>query len=108
MTEQEFMLQRGIKTASLTKTEQRLLNHLQLHSGRIITRQELLENVWETHSQVNTRTVDIHISHLGRKLHLWDEIRTIVKVGYVFGGECVVEKNSQCYDKTKFDARPQC
>lgn len=84
MTEQDFIPQSGMRTVPLTKTEQKLLDYLQLHRGRIITRQELLENVWHAHSQANTRTVDIHISHLRCKLHLQDEIKTVFKVGYIF------------------------
>ena len=75
---------RGDGSFYITKTEQRLLDYLQLHRGRIITRQELLENVWKTHGQVNTRTVDIHISHLRRKLRLQEEIKTVSGAGYSF------------------------
>ena len=84
MMEQNFIPQSGMKTVPLTKTEQRLLDYLQRHGGEVATRQELMENVWETHGQVNTRTVDIHISHLRRKLCLQEEIKTVSGAGYSF------------------------
>jgi two-component system OmpR family response regulator len=52
------------KSARLTSLEIRLLQYFVVHRGRVITRNELLENVWNTSSQVTTRAVDQFIMRL--------------------------------------------
>jgi two-component system, OmpR family, alkaline phosphatase synthesis response regulator PhoP len=41
-----------------------LLKYLVEHRGEIVTRKELLENVWHLNPEVETRTVDIFIARL--------------------------------------------
>lgn len=54
--------------------------------GRLLTRQELLENVWRTSASIITRTVDTHISRLRAKLGLTPEngfdLSTVYHKGY--------------------------
>ena len=45
-------------------------------------REELLKRVWGENYLGESRTVDVHIGQLRKKLELYDEIRTIPKLGY--------------------------
>ncbi len=60
----------GTKTIQFTRREINLLRYLQSHSKRPVSREELLHKVWGYASNVEleTRTVDIHIAKLRRKL----------------------------------------
>ena len=44
--------------------------------------EELLKRVWGENYLGESRTVDVHIGQLRKKLELYDEIRTIPKLGY--------------------------
>ncbi|HET7931139.1 MAG TPA: response regulator transcription factor [Rhodanobacteraceae bacterium] len=57
----------------LTQREYELANYLFRRQGRIISRDALLENVWNLAGDVTTRTVDTHISRLRKKLGLSGE-----------------------------------
>lgn len=55
--------------------------------GRVISRTEILEEVWDRNIFCATNTVDVHVSTLRRKLRLYfgrDLIRTVHCVGYIF------------------------
>ncbi len=52
----------------LTPTEYRLLLAMAERQGRVQSRDQLLEKVWDTTADVTTRTVDMHIQRLRRKL----------------------------------------
>lgn len=71
----------------LTRKEFALLEHLIKNSGRVATRQQLLDNVWGYSYFGDTRTLDVHIRRLRQKM---DEcggcIETVVGVGYRFTG----------------------
>ncbi|MEJ1928939.1 winged helix-turn-helix domain-containing protein [Nostoc sp. NIES-2111] len=60
-------VERDGSKVELTAKELRLLHYLVAHRGRVVTRDELLDNVWGYQSRV-TRTVDMHIAILRRKL----------------------------------------
>jgi two-component system, OmpR family, alkaline phosphatase synthesis response regulator PhoP len=45
-----------------------LLRYLVDHRDRVVPREEILQKVWEYDSQVNSRTVDVHVSWLRQKL----------------------------------------
>jgi len=74
------------KPCTLTPKEYNLAVYLFQHLGHLITRDELLEKVWKTSTDMNTRTVDIHISRLRKKLllddaHGWN-LQVIYQLGY--------------------------
>jgi DNA-binding response OmpR family regulator len=52
----------------LNAQEYILLEYLCLHSGRIISRNSILDDVWGYESEVTTRTVDVHIAKLRHRL----------------------------------------
>ena len=67
----------------LTPTEFDLLHHLAARAGRVLTRDELLVDVWGYPDGTGERTVDTHIASLRRKLGPgW--IRTAHGTGYAF------------------------
>lgn len=59
--------------AELTQREYELACYLFRRQGRIVSRDALLENVWNLAGGVSTRTVDTHISRLRKKLGLSGE-----------------------------------
>lgn len=71
----------------LTRKEFALLTHLTKNSGRVATRQNLLDNVWGYSYFGDTRTLDVHIRRLRQKLgDCGGCIETVVGVGYRFVG----------------------
>lgn len=52
----------------LTVQEYRLLLFLYSHRGKTLSRERLLEEVWGYDSEVNSRTIDVHISSLRHKI----------------------------------------
>lgn len=71
------------KPVNLTATEFRLLKLLMERKNRVQTRENLLINVWNYDSNIETRTVDTHVRRVREKLgHYSDLIETIRGVGY--------------------------
>jgi two-component system phosphate regulon response regulator PhoB len=76
------------KLLVLTPTEYRLLFVLMERRGRVQTRRQLLEAVWETTAHITTRTVDMHIQRLRTKLgEASDWLETVRGFGYRFRSE---------------------
>jgi two-component system, OmpR family, alkaline phosphatase synthesis response regulator PhoP len=75
------------ESVKLTRKEFSLLATLARGSGRVATRQQLLDNVWGYEYYGDTRTLDVHIRRLRQKLGVCgDAIETVVGVGYRFIG----------------------
>ena len=71
----------------LTATEFKLLSMLVERRGRVQTRPQLLEAVWDAQPDIQTRTVDMHVQRLRAKLgELGDLIETVRGFGYRFRG----------------------
>ncbi|MGB9181269.1 MAG: response regulator transcription factor [Pyrinomonadaceae bacterium] len=71
----------------LTRKEFSLLATLARSSGRVATRQRLLDDVWGQQYYGDTRTLDVHIRRLRHKLGpCADCIETVIGVGYRFKG----------------------
>jgi two-component system phosphate regulon response regulator PhoB len=69
----------------LTATEYKLLVTLLERRGRVQTRPQLLETVWEAQPDIQTRTVDMHVQRLRSKLGAaGDFIETVRGFGYRF------------------------
>lgn len=62
--------QRGGEGLSFTRREAEILQYLRANSERPVAREELLSKVWgyATNLGIETRTVDIHIAKLRRKI----------------------------------------
>jgi len=73
------------KPIDLTATEFKLLNLLASRRGRVQSREQLLRDVWEYNSLIDTRTVDTHMRRLREKLGPAAEyLDTVRGVGYRF------------------------
>lgn len=71
----------------LTATEYKLLVTLVERRGRVQTRGQLLESVWEAQPDIQTRTVDMHVQRLRAKLgHAGEMVETVRSFGYRFRG----------------------
>src|SRR5689334_7244969 len=70
----------------LTRKEYDLLALLVQHAGEIIPREALLMRVWGYSSEIRTRTLDVHIRRLRKKLGVYADqyIETIFGIGYRF------------------------
>lgn len=81
-TERHKVLSSG-EEIDLTSTEFKLLRFLVERRGRVISRDQLLQNVWSYHDVGDTRTVDTHITRLRSKLgEPGDQIKTVRGFGY--------------------------
>jgi DNA-binding response OmpR family regulator len=84
-----FVEHRG-KTESLRLTELgfRVLEVLARNEGRLLSREQLMNDVWSGSGDASDRAVDLHVFRLRKLLRHWDrEIETVYGRGY-----CVVEK----------------
>ncbi len=75
----------GTQSLRLTNLEFELLLAFVKQPDRVLTRGIILETVWKTRSDMNTRTVDKHVESLRRALgDFGKRIETVIGVGYVF------------------------
>ena len=85
--EDAYLATVGGQPLDLTYTEFELLKYLVAHPGRVLTREQLLSEVWGYDYYGGARTVDVHIRRLRAKLgpeyDAW--ISTVRNVGYRFG-----------------------
>lgn len=80
---------RGGEPVSIGPTEMRLLHHFMEHPGRVFSRTQLLDAVWGGDSEIELRTVDVHIRRLRKAINRpgdADMIRTVRSAGYALGG----------------------
>lgn len=72
------------KPVELTFKEYELLKFLMKNKGIVMSREQIMQKVWDTDFEGETRTVDMHIKTLRKKLG--DEsshVKTVRNVGYV-------------------------
>lgn len=70
------------REVELTQREFDLLEYLARHAGQVVPRDRLLESVWGFVSPGETRTVEVHVAQLRKKLGQPDLIRTVRGIGY--------------------------
>jgi DNA-binding response OmpR family regulator len=61
-------VRRGGRPVEVSAKELQLLRYFVEHPGATLSRQELLDRVWGYHAMPSTRTVDVHVAGLRRKL----------------------------------------
>ena len=69
----------------LGPTEYRLLKFFMESPGRVFSRGQLLDGVWGTESEIELRTVDVHIRRLRKAIEIGgakDPVRTVRSAGY--------------------------
>lgn len=83
-------VRRGGDPVQLGPTEFRLLRHLLEHPGWVFSRERLLDSVWGQDSDIELRTVDVHIRRLRKAINVGgrpDIIRTVRSAGYSLDAE---------------------
>ncbi len=79
----------GGKRAELTKNEFRILQTLMEHKGKIVSRETLMERLWQMDHYVEENTLTVNVARLRKKLSdlgVDDFIKTRVGSGYIIGG----------------------
>jgi two-component system OmpR family response regulator len=86
----ELALDRGTRTATrggraieLTAREFEVLELLARHAGEVVTRRQLLEEIWHDGYDGSPNVVDVYVGYLRRKLDDPSLIRTVRGVGFV-------------------------
>jgi two-component system alkaline phosphatase synthesis response regulator PhoP len=76
------------REVNMASKELQLLRYLVDHRGRVVPREELLQNVWEYAGDVSSRTIDVHVAWIRQKLEdnpqTPKHIHTIRGMGYRF------------------------
>lgn len=72
----------GDEAVPLRRREFELLLLLSREAGRVVTRERILSEVWDLHWETSTKTVEVHVLALRRKLGDAIEIATVRGVGY--------------------------
>jgi DNA-binding response OmpR family regulator len=75
----------SVASPKLTKKEQELFDLLDGNPGKCFSRAYLLQRIWGYRDDTRTRTVDVHVSRLRKKLEDRVDlaIHTVVRQGYV-------------------------
>ena len=73
------------EVVELTFKEYELLRYLALNHATVLSRESIMQRVWQTEFEGETRTVDMHIKTLRKKLGaVGERIKTVRNVGYMF------------------------
>lgn len=63
-----FEVRRGKKTIELSKTEYALLEYLMRHKDKVLTKEKIINNVWDYDADVLPNTVEVYIGYLRNKI----------------------------------------
>ena len=74
------------QTIVLSTREFDLLHALMLNAGRILSREQLEQQIYSWGHEVDSNAVEVHVHHLRRKLYP-DVIQTVRGVGYLMAKE---------------------
>jgi len=75
----------GAKSVELTRNELKILSYLMSHAGKIVSRADLIEVLWESQIYIDDNTLSVNVTRLRRKLEelgLPDLIKTRRGLGY--------------------------
>ena len=81
-TSQHVVKQNG-KDIPLTNKEYELLLYLIQNRNIALYRETMYEKIWKEECIDTTRTLDLHIQRLRKKLNWHDHIKTVYKIGYI-------------------------
>lgn len=76
----------GGRQVTLRNKEFALLHYMMINKGKVVSRNTILENVWDRNSDLVTNTVDVHVSQLRKKIKCVSDdnyFHTIPCLGYV-------------------------
>jgi DNA-binding response OmpR family regulator len=77
---------RNEKIISLTSTEYRLLLYFVKHKNKVLSRIDILEEVWGVNFDLGTNVVDVYVNYLRKKIDNLSEVKlihTVIGMGYV-------------------------
>lgn len=86
LDEERQCARRGTRTIALTATEFRLLRYFMLRRGKVVSKTELAEHLYEYESERDSNVVEVYVRRLREKLGR-EAIGTRRGQGYVFGAE---------------------
>lgn len=75
---------------SLTAKEFNLLEYLLKNKNRVVSRIDILENVWEVNFDMGTNVIDVYINYLRKKIEIKGTpkiIKTVIGMGYIVKDE---------------------
>jgi len=81
---------RNGQSIKLTAREFNLLEYLLRNKGRVVSRVDILENVWEVNFDLGTNVIDVYVNYLRKKIDKDFEpklIHTVIGMGYVLKAE---------------------
>jgi two-component system, OmpR family, response regulator MprA len=84
-----YEVKRGEARLELTSREYDLLQMFMRHPRQVLTREQILEQVWGYNSETDTNALEVHIGHLRQKLEIEGNsrlIQTVRGIGYVLRG----------------------
>ena len=86
MDQEQHVVTAGGKEVQLTLKEFDLLCYLLLNKGIVLSRDQIMQSVWDCPFEMESRTIDMHIMSLRQKLGEDGAlIRTVRGVGYRLG-----------------------
>ena len=77
------IIEKDDKSIELTKNELKILHYLVLNKGKIVSRNEIMDYLWDSESFVDDNTLTVNIKRLRTKLGLKDLIETKRGLGYI-------------------------
>ena len=85
LDDESYLVTRAGQPVELTRTEFRLLHYLLVNAGRVLTRAQILDHVWEYDFGGDASVLETYVSYLRRKVDKVDPplIHTVRGVGYV-------------------------
>ncbi|MFZ4520286.1 MAG: response regulator transcription factor [Bacteroidales bacterium] len=78
-----YLIIKGEEEITLVRMEFELLQFLVSQQGKVVSRDEIFQNVWGDDVVVGDRTIDVHIRRIREKLGI-NSIRTVKGIGYKF------------------------
>ena len=84
------LVTRADKPISLTSKEYRLLEYFMTNPKKILSRYDILENVWDINFDMGTNLVDVYVNYLRNKIEKdfsTKLIHTVIGMGYIFKEE---------------------
>ena len=77
------VVRKGGREVDITPKEFDLLQYFLENRNKVVKREELSAHVWGQEYLESSRTVEIHVQRLRKKMGLNEELRTVTKVGYI-------------------------
>ena len=87
----ERAIEKDNKKIELTKNEYNILYYLSTHKGKVVSRDEIMDYLWESEEFIDDNTLSVNIKRLRNKLEeleLMDKIETRRGQGYILGLGC--------------------